>query len=544
MDISGGIKVAAHDGLMKRQLLGNLLGRPKSLLDNLLNRQRTTTEEAAPAPTTSQAPPPPPPPTTTSPEPQQQPTTPPAPPPPPPSPSPTPVSTPTPAPPPPPPPPVQSSQPAPSPSPPPLPTTTSQLPKPAPSPIPRFSNILPAQPSAIVSKPTPEEAHQSLPASLPAPIIPLPTQDAEVLPGVTSIGPSSSTRLSILPTSGPGEPQEKGTVGKEPDSGMAFTQRLGLGIGLALFMVILVVAAVFICRWRRKICKKRKQDAMIASTTYPPDLKTTITPPQPILDPEIGIRQMQEQHDFRGTFEQPTLPYMTERDSSHYERQASTAAWAQKLQVPPSPVESEKEAETGIIRIFRWPTIASRSEITAMTKRGWAARSSARSSTRSSAHQSKDVSTSSWTSRASRSTLSTMLWRSRRSIARRHGEDGDDATAAEEETGILRDAQPAPLVPAPLKIDRKPIPPREPTQQLLTPQREKSRRKRRESALTVSSAGGGSIASSGVLSPTLLAFPVPPKGTSSLSLSMVFTGHDTDEPLPPLPATVYNPYRL
>ena len=33
---------------------------------------------------------------------------------------------------------------------------------------------------------------------------------------------------------------------------------------------------------------------------------------------------------------------------------------AEKLQEPSSPVESEKEAETGIIRIFRWPTMASR----------------------------------------------------------------------------------------------------------------------------------------------------------------------------------------
>jgi hypothetical protein len=50
---------------------------------------------------------------------------------------------------------------------------------------------------------------------------------------VSSISPSSTTRLSLLPTSGPGEPQEKGAVGKEGNSGMEFTQRLGLGLGLA-----------------------------------------------------------------------------------------------------------------------------------------------------------------------------------------------------------------------------------------------------------------------------------------------------------------------
>jgi hypothetical protein len=288
-------------------------------------------------------------------------------------------------------------------------------------------------------------------------------------------------------------------------------------------MVVVVVSAVFICRWRRRICKKRKQDANMANTTYPPDLKIAMAPPPPVLDPEIGIRHIHEHHHFHNMDEQPTLPNLREYEPSHYDRQASTAAWAEKLQEPSSPVESEKEAETGIIRIFRWPTMASRSDITALTRR---------SAGGSASQQFKDA--ASWTSRASRSTLSTMLWRSRRSIARRRGEDGDDPSAAEEESGILRDAQPTPVV------ERKPVPVREPAQQLLTVKREKSRRHQRESSLTVSSAGGGSIASSDVLSPTLMAFPVPPKGASTLS--MVLTSRDS-EALPPLPSTVYKPYK-
>lgn len=315
-----------------------------------------------------------------------------------------------------------------------------------------------------------------------------------------------------------------------------------------VFMVVVVIAAFLFCQWRRKRRQQRQYYPSTITSPYIPDVKVAMTPPPPVLDPEMGVRQMHDQHNSHAADDMSSGPGY---DASQYDRQASTAAWAQGLPQPPaSPSQADKEAETGIIRIFRWPTISSRSELTALARTWATSTSSTRNSGGNGAAQRSDKSekTSSWTSRASRSTLSTMLYRSRRSIARRRGEDVD-GHSPEEESGILRDAQPVavmaeverpPPVP-PVVMERQPIPARKPVQvpQRLEVRREKSRRRQRESALTVSSAGGGSIASSGVLSPTLMAFPVPPKGASSLSV--VYRGDDED--LPPLPATVYKPYR-
>lgn len=67
------------------------------------------------------------------------------------------------------------------------------------------------------------------------PLAPFPTGEADVIPVVPSGdgGTASSTRMSLVPTAGPGEPQNKGTVGEGGNGGLAFTQRLALGLGLA-----------------------------------------------------------------------------------------------------------------------------------------------------------------------------------------------------------------------------------------------------------------------------------------------------------------------
>lgn len=199
-----------------RQLLGDLLKGPASLVDGILNPSRPTTttpQQQQPVATTKPASTPAPAPTTSTP--RAQPTTPKAEP----APSPTPDNSPKPAP-----------TPAPSPEPEPVKTTPQEMkPELTPEPQPETTPEPSPAPSPIISSPPQEEVHQS-PSSESAESS---VTDNIALPDVSSSTPSStfSSAGGARPTSNlPGLTETDSNGGG--NNGLDLTQSLALGFGL------------------------------------------------------------------------------------------------------------------------------------------------------------------------------------------------------------------------------------------------------------------------------------------------------------------------
>ncbi|KAM0327126.1 hypothetical protein ACHAQA_006257 [Verticillium albo-atrum] len=165
-------------------------------------------------------------------------------------------------------------------------------------------------------------------------------------------------------------------------------------------------------------------------------------------------------------------------------------------------------------------------------------------------------------SRASKSTISTMLRKSRRDIAQRAetANDALDAAALREKMKMMDADSPLPSPttgwPEPALLPRETaqtevLPPpgirRKPVQkqrQSIAKQRQ-SFAKQRQSVASTMSSGGASIASSSVLSPELMSYYTPSMKTTSLHQVSLFPAPlpMEDRPLPPLPSTVYKPFR-
>ncbi|RNJ57944.1 hypothetical protein D7B24_005425 [Verticillium nonalfalfae] len=239
-------------------------------------------------------------------------------------------------------------------------------------------------------------------------------------------GPNTS--ISPSTTFPAGEPAQTPSIDSQGDD-VADSQAVG----------VLAIVALFLFLWRRRR-QRRQSFAQLPYGAHPYEKKSPLPPVNDFsVDAEAGYKYSHEQHHYRKFQGQP----------SQFDREATTAAWAQHSPPPPQP-----ESETGIIKIFRWPTLSTRSTMPSTMR-----------STISSSHN-EQYSTQSGklkpsSSRASRSTISTMLRKSRRDIAER-AETANAAieAAALEEKMRMMDAdspQPSPI-PSPDPLTSWPEP--------------------------------------------------------------------------------------
>ncbi|KAH6690132.1 hypothetical protein EV126DRAFT_348202 [Verticillium dahliae] len=494
---------ARPDGnISRRGIIGDILNGPKSLVEGILNpgAATTSTSQVAPSPTTKPAETP----RTQAPKPTSAPKA---------TSTPTPKPTPTPA-------PIQAG-PSPTtekaqtvvttkqvvtvPDPAPVPSST-----PSPTPLP----VMTAQPQEHPQAPS------SSSSSSASPIITAEPEEAHLSVGVptdlfreTSTIPSTtSTSISPKTTSTAGEPAQAPSTSSQDDGNSNLPFKLALGFGITCKSTptgdvediadsqavgVLALVALFLFLWRRRR-QRRLSFAQLPNNAHPYDKK----PPLPPLndasaDPEAGYEYYHEHHHYHEFQDQP----------SQFDREATTAAWAQHSPPPPEP-----ESETGIIKIFRWPTLSTRSTMRSTMRSTLSSSNNEQYST-----QSGKLKPSS--SRASRSTISTMLRKSRRDIAGR-AETANAAleAAALEEKMRMMDAdspQPSPIPspnpltswPEPLVLPQQKVKPtelpppgirRKPVQKQRQSLARQSLAKQRQSVASIASSGGASIASSSV----------------------------------------------
>ncbi|KAG7108657.1 hypothetical protein HYQ44_012021 [Verticillium longisporum] len=284
-----------------------------------------------------------------------------------------------------------------------------------------------------------------------------------------------------------GEPAQAPSAGSQDDGNSNLPFKLALGFGITFG--VLAIVALFLFLWRRRR-QRRQSFAQLPNNAHPYEKKPPLPPVNDVsADPEAGYKYFHEHHHYHKFQDQ----------ASQFDREATTAAWAQHSPPPPEP-----ESETGIIKIFRWPTLSTRSTMRSTRRSTLSSSDNEQYST-----QSGKLKPSS--SRASRSTISTMLRKSRRDIAQR-AETTNAAieAAALEEKMRMMDADspqpspspspnpltswPEPLVLPQEKVKAAGLPPpgirRKPVQKQRQSLARQSLAKQRQSVASIASSGG------------------------------------------------------